>query len=74
MIDSRSRSRSTACWLRVVSSRARRRRFVMSLNECTRKPISSRDGSGKRVPKSPLPTARVPAMRSCTGRVSFSAE
>ena len=34
----------------------------MSLNECTRKPISSRDGSGRRVPKSPLPTARVPAI------------
>ena len=40
-----ARSRSTAIWLRVVSSRARRRRLVMSLNECTRKPISSRDGS-----------------------------
>ena len=42
----------------------RRRRLVMSLKECTRKPISSREGSGRRVPKSPLPTARVPAIRS----------
>ena len=74
MIDRRSRSRSTAIWLRCVSSRARRRRLVMSLKECTRKPISSRDGSGRRVSKSPLPTARVPAIRSCTGRTSFSAE
>ena len=74
MIASRSRSRSTACWLRVASSRARRRRLVMSLKECTRKPISSREGSGRRVAKSPLPTARVPSMRSCTGRTRRCAE
>ena len=74
MIASRSRSRSTVCWLLVASSCARRRRLVMSLKECTRKPISSRDGSGRRVPKSPLPTARVPAMRSCTGRTRRCAE
>ena len=69
MIDSRSRSRSTAWRLRCASSLARRSRLVMSLKECTRKPISSREGNGSRVPKSPLPTARVPAIRSCTGRV-----
>ena len=36
MTASRPRSRSTASWLRQVSSRARRRRLVMSLKECTR--------------------------------------
>ena len=61
-------------WLCVASSRARRRRLVMSLKECTRKPISSREGSGRRVAKSPLPTARVPSIRSCTGRTRRCAE
>ena len=74
MMARRWRSRSTACWLWVASACARRSRLVMSLKECTRKPISSREGSGRRVPKSPLPTARVPSMRSCTGRTRRCAE
>ncbi len=43
----------------------------MSLNECTRKPISSCEVSGRRVSRSPCATARVPFTRSwigCTSR------
>ena len=46
----------------------------MSLKEWTRKPISSREGRARCVSKSPLPTARVPAIRSCTGRARRCAE
>ncbi len=74
MTARRSRSRSTAWRLMAASSLVRRRRLVMSLKECTRKPISSREGSCSRVPKSPLPTARVPAIRSFTGRVRRCAD
>ena len=39
----------------------------MSLNECTRKPISSRVGVGTRVAKSPRATARVPCISNWIG-------
>ena len=69
---SAARSASTAARLRSVSSRARASFLVMSLNEVTRKPISSCDARSRRVSKSPFATARVPAMRSCTGRTRRS--
>ena len=47
------------------------RPFVISLKELIRKPISSFDGIGKRLSKSPFATALVPSTRFCIGDTSL---